>query len=396
MEDDKKMSLDEMPENINDSLSPDDEPLDPDTEIKEMNFIPLDSLLYENDETTFDTGSSYHSDNFESFFTEYRALIAENFSAAKKMRADNNQVSVEDVSYEQDTKITKSTIDEDIASKQIKKKDKLRTASHKSSIDREESITLKPEEYEQTEAQEIFCEAPQVEEETVDLLLGMSIGEDETEKKDNAQISFFPENTAKAPNNEELDEKIASYDPENPRKIDYVFDFLELFIYTLVVVMILTTFFFKHSVVDGDSMNNTLEDGDHLIVWDAFYTPERYDIVVFEDYSITDENLKKPIVKRVIGLPGETVEIKKDQNGEFLVYIDGQLIEEEYAYHGIHYSSPNTGAWTLGENEIFVMGDNRYNSIDSRDSRVGPISIDSVLGKVVLRFFPFNKFGTLN
>ena len=160
--------------------------------------------------------------------------------------------------------------------------------------------------------------------------------------------------------------------------------------------MILTTFFFKHSVVDGDSMNNTLEDGDHLIVWDAFYTPERYDIVVFEDYSITDENLKKPIVKRVIGLPGETVEIKKDQNGEFLVYIDGQLIEEEYAYHGIHYSSPNTGVWTLGENEIFVMGDNRYKSIDSRDSRVGPISIDSVLGKVMLRFFPFNKFGTLN
>ena len=140
-------------------------------------------------------------------------------------------------------------------------------------------------------------------------------------------------------------------------------------------------------------MLNTLQDGDHLIITDVFYTPERGDIVVFEDYST---QLKKAVVKRVIGLPGDTVEVKLNAQKEYEVYINGEFLEEEYAYTNVDNTAPGTGVWTVGEGEIFVLGDNRYNSTDSRSSLVGLVEIDSILGKVVVRFYPFDKFGTVD
>jgi len=390
MEDKKKMSDEEILEDIHDFLSGDDEPLDSDVKPQDIDFIPLDSLLYENDESTFDAVSSDQGDGFESFFTEYRALIAETLIAAQKIKAKDDEISGAKSIEEQIIKASEPLIQEEPLLTTKKQKSAIKSVS---SYEDEDSITLKPQEYEQHEEQEkIFCEPP-VLEEKVDLLLGSDKVENDEEETDEAQISFFPELKTKKFDNEVSDNVDTKYDPENPRKIDVVFDFLELFIYTLVVVMILTTFIFKHSVVDGNSMNNTLSHGDHLIVWDAFYTPERYDIIVFEDYSTS---LKEAVVKRVIGLPGETVEIKKSDSEELLVFINGKLIEEEYAYYDLRYSSQNIGSWTLGENEIFVMGDNRYVSKDSRDQSVGPINIDTVLGKVVLRFFPFDKFEFFN
>lgn len=393
MENEKKLFPEEPSEETDMPFSDGDEPLDSDAEIVEADFIPLDSLLYENDESTFDNDSSEQSSSFESFFAEYRELIAGNLVAAKKMKEAESAESDSDVQpgetvAKTDESVTKATV---AKKKNISEKKKLKPTS---ADEGEESITLKPEEYEPLEAEEeIFCETFENKID-IDILLGeMATEENEEDAEENSQISFFPEYKPKIADGDEETDRIKEYDSENPRKIDTVFDFLELLIFTLVAVIILTTFFFKHSVVDGDSMNNTLSDGDHLIIWDAFYTPERDDIIVFEDYSTS---LKKAVVKRVIGLPGETVEIKKSASGEFLVYIDGEPLKQDYAYHGIHYSSPNTGVWTLGENEIFVMGDNRYNSTDSRDYGVGPINIDSVLGKVVLRFFPFDQFRTFD
>ena len=217
------------------------------------------------------------------------------------------------------------------------------------------------------------------------------LGETINEREDDFQISINFDGEEKE---EETDptQKSRHYDPENPRVIDWIFDFVEMFVFVLLAVMMLTSFFFKHSVVEGDSMLNALEDGDHLIISDLFYTPERGDIVVFEDYSTI---LKKAVVKRVIGLPGETVEVKLNDIGEYEVYINGEYLDEEYAYNEVQFTSAGTGTWVVPEGEVFVMGDNRFNSTDSRVGGVGTIDIDCILGRVLFRFLPFEKFGNV-
>lgn len=188
----------------------------------------------------------------------------------------------------------------------------------------------------------------------------------------------------------EDEEEERPYSPDKPRIIDQVFDFAELFIFTLSAVLILTTFFFKHTIVDGGSMMNTLEHQDHLIISDFLYTPERGDIIVFQDPAVTGND---PWVKRVIGLPGETVEIRINTIGEYEVYINGNYLDEEYDYNSLE-RAPIVGKWTVGEDEVFVLGDNRYNSTDSRV--VGPIKSQSILGKVLFRIYPFDKIGTVD
>jgi signal peptidase I len=84
----------------------------------------------------------------------------------------------------------------------------------------------------------------------------------------------------------------------------------------LMALLIMTALIFRQAIVEGDSMNNTLQDGDRLVISKLFYTPERGDIIVFEDHST---GFKKPLVKRVIGLPGDTVEVKLASNGEYEV-----------------------------------------------------------------------------
>ena len=111
---------------------------------------------------------------------------------------------------------------------------------------------------------------------------------------------------------------------------------------------------------------------------------------MFEDYSTA---LKKAVVKRVIGLPGETVTVKINSAGAYEVYIDGEYLDEPYAYNDVQNYTPGIGEWVVGEGEVFVLGDNRFNSTDSRDPRVGTIDIDCILGKVLFRFMPFDKFG---
>ena len=172
---------------------------------------------------------------------------------------------------------------------------------------------------------------------------------------------------------------------KKPRRIDTLFDFAELFVFTLAAVIILLSFVFRHSVVDGDSMMNTLQDGEHLIISDLFYTPERGDIVVFEDYSTT---LRKPLIKRIIAIEGDTVKIVGHS-----VYVNGELLEEDYIF--VDYAYPqHVIELTVGEGEVFVMGDHRNASTDSRS--FGTVDEDAILGKVILRFYPFSKFGKVD
>ena len=172
------------------------------------------------------------------------------------------------------------------------------------------------------------------------------------------------------------------YDPERPRRIDRVFDLVEMLIFTFAAIIILTSFFFRHSVIDGSSMENTLHDRDVVIISDFLYTPKRGDIVVLDDRSAHDG----AIVKRVIGIEGDRVTIER--NGD--VYVNGRKLTEKYIYEDLPHSyKENT--WYVGEGEIFVLGDHRNVSDDSED--FGPVSVDSVLGKVLFRVWPFEVFG---
>ena len=203
--------------------------------------------------------------------------------------------------------------------------------------------------------------------------------ESDTENDEEFEIEFYEEEDS----NKKRREK-----PVGSRFIDSLFDFIELFIFSLAAVFIITTFFLRHSVVDGTSMERTLYDGEHIIISDLFYKPKRGDIIVCEDYS-TD--LPIPIVKRVIALAGDRVEIDTYGN----VKINGELLDEtDYVY-----IDPNSSFTydpydqVVPEGEIFVMGDHRNVSSDSR--AIGTIKEDSILGKVLFRFYPFDKFGAV-
>ena len=342
----------------------------------EKEIDTLDSLAFDSEDDSISESDGDDQAKFAAFMAEYRTLMNKNLSSSENTEAHEEE-------DESEFLITPPK-------KQSKKKKS--NSFEVTPIDPpkekvwDEGITLSPEKFDDP-AEEDKIMYDQLPEEEVEP--DFNLGEKPVERDDKNQISIDFENGT-ASEDEEVIEEPKGYDPEKPRLIDWIFDLVEMFVFVLLTVMILTSFVFKHSVVEGDSMLNTLHDGEHLIISNLFYTPERGDIVVFEDYSTS---LKKAVVKRVIGLPGETIEVKINTNGVYEVYVDGVFLAEDYAYNEIEFTTPAIGVWTVGEGEIFVMGDNRYNSTDSRDSRVGTVKIETVLGKVLFRFYPFDKFG---
>ena len=178
------------------------------------------------------------------------------------------------------------------------------------------------------------------------------------------------------------------YDEKRPRRIDGRFDFIELLIFTRAAVFELTSFVYRHSIVDGGSMKNTLQDKEILIISGLFYTPERYDIVVLEDHSTT---LRHPIVKRVIALGGDEVRITNDK-----IYVNGEPVRDDFVLidncNGI-FEGYTSESFTVPEGQIYVLGDHRDNSTDSRI--FGSVPADAVLGKVLFRLYPFDRFGSV-
>lgn len=178
-------------------------------------------------------------------------------------------------------------------------------------------------------------------------------------------------------------------------------DYIELFVVAICVVILLFSVAFRTCTVDGGSMNNTLLDEEVLLVSDMFYTPSREDVIVFHnnDGTLNGQN-NKPLVKRVIGIGGDTVTIDHntqtvtvtDKNGETIV------MEGEYVYLDPQRGNPFWGVqeYVVPEGKLFVMGDNRRNSLDSRYGTIGFVEERSVLGKVYFRVAPLSKFGTVN
>ena len=158
-----------------------------------------------------------------------------------------------------------------------------------------------------------------------------------------------------------------------------------------IAVVFLATYLVIHYVgqrtqVSGTSMEYTLSDGDNLIVDKIsyrFHAPERFDIIVFPFQQEEDTYY----IKRIIGLPGETVQI--DEAGS--IFIDGEVLEESYGREVMLDQGQAAVPIELGEDEYFVLGDNRNASSDSRDPRVGVVHRKDIIGRAWLRIYPFDN-----
>lgn len=198
--------------------------------------------------------------------------------------------------------------------------------------------------------------------------------------------------------NQEAVEEIPSAAPGKQSAISNLIDYVEIFVIAICAVILLFTMLVRTCTVDGDSMNKTLLDQERLLISDAFYTPERQDIIVFHNNDGTATGINnKPLVKRVIGVSGDTVTIDNiahtvtitDKNG------NTQVLNEDYVFLDPTRVDPFYGVqeYVVPEGKLFVMGDNRRSSLDSRYSTIGFVDERSVLGKVYFRISPISEFG---
>lgn len=195
---------------------------------------------------------------------------------------------------------------------------------------------------------------------------------------------------------EEIDREIEERATDRRRRRPHeIFDFVELIVIALSVILLVTLFIFRQTIVEGGSMNNTLLDGERIVISDLLYTPKAGDIVVLQ---VTEEMAAKnpklvengAIIKRVIATEGQTVTIKGGT-----VFVDGIALDEKYVYRdGPDYAHTGTLTVTVSEGHLFVLGDHRNSSYDSRD--FGEVDERTVIGKALFRIFPFSRIGGIS
>lgn len=219
----------------------------------------------------------------------------------------------------------------------------------------------------------------------------------EVEESVEAEKTDIPKEAEEKDSDSGIDKSILKEDKKEEKKepedINIVKELLSLIIYIGVVIIIcyfIVTFVGQRTTVNGSSMENTLKDGDNLWIDKFTYhfrDPKRFDIVVF---PYQDEDVF--YIKRIIGLPGETVQITSDG----AILIDGERLIESYGKEVIFDSGTASEPHTLGEDEYFVLGDNRNDSRDSRWADVGDIDKEEIVGKAVFRLTPLKKIGRID
>ena len=203
--------------------------------------------------------------------------------------------------------------------------------------------------------------------------------------------------------NNELEQQ--SVPKTKEEKGGFLFDALEMFAWSLAILLVLFTFVLRICRVEGASMENTLYDGENLLLYSFFYEPQQDDIIVFH-LTNGDSNLEKMLVKRVIATGGQTVKIDFANN---TITVDGKIYADENAVlknssdiiidRYINFRpdwnydpQSDTLTATVPEGHLFVLGDNRNFSRDSRDSGIMFVDERCVLGKVIVRVSPFTVF----
>jgi signal peptidase I len=237
-----------------------------------------------------------------------------------------------------------------------------------------EETEVEVAEVEKAEIEETEVEVAEVEETEVEVAEGEETEGEETEVEET-----------------EVKSKFASI-------VSAIYDYAEIFAISIVAVIFLFSFGIRLCRVDGSSMNQTLKNDEPLIAANFFYTPKQGDIVVFH---LVNNSYHEPLVKRVIALEGQTVEIDMTNNQ---ITVDGKVYADEHAYlsggaYEMRYEFDKQYIFkdgertvfraTVPEGKIFVLGDNRNGSSDSRSVRVGFVDKRSVLGRAVLRLSPF-------
>lgn len=159
-----------------------------------------------------------------------------------------------------------------------------------------------------------------------------------------------------------------------------------------IVIVAAITAVIKPTIVKESSMEPTLYENNYLFVNKLAYItkdhPEYEDIIVFQSELDSDDGGKKLLIKRVVGIEGDVITIS-----DGMVYRNGYELEEPYTLEG--YTSGEVYEYAVPQDEIFVMGDNRSVSLDSRDPSVGTVSEEAILGKAFIRLYPFSEFGLL-